>query len=113
MRHLYYSGGSVVVDDQVCKAVLRYARALAKAGEADLVVFPSFTHEHKLGLTHLLIGPSSQLMSTPAEEIGIDLGDARMVEILESRTKNLDPQRPDWGNDVVDVSDFTDFDWDF
>jgi hypothetical protein len=36
-----------------------------------------------------------------------------MVEILESRTKNLDPNRPEWGNDVIDVDDLTTFDWDF
>lgn len=113
MRKLYYAGGSVIISDQVCKAILRYARALAKAETADLVILPAFTEDNRLGIAHILIGPSSQIMSVPTQEIDIDLGDARMVEILESRTQKLDPDRPEWGNDIVDVTDFTSFDWDF
>ena len=113
MRKLFYAGGSVIISDQVCKAILRYARALAKADTADLVVMPAFTDENVLGIAHILIGPSSQLLSAPTQEIDIDLADARLVEILESRTKNLDPERPEWGNDIVDVTDFTTFDWEY
>jgi hypothetical protein len=113
MRKLYYAGGHVIISDQVCKAILRYARALSKADAADLVIFPAFTEENKTGVAHILIGPSSQLLSVPTEEMEIELGDSRMVEILEARTKNLDPNRPDWGEDVVDVEAFTDFDWDY
>ena len=113
MRKLYYAGGSVIVSDQVCKAILRYARALAKADTADLVVFPGFTDDNRQGIAHVLIGPSSQLLSVPTQELDMELDDARMVEILEARTKNLDPARPEWGKDVVDVTDFTSFDFDF
>lgn len=113
MRKLYYAGGSVIISDQVCKAILRYARALAKAETADLVIFPAFTEDNRQGIAHILIGPSSQILSVPAEEIDIDLDDSRMVEILESRSKNLDPDLPPWGNDIVDVTDFSSFDWDF
>jgi hypothetical protein len=31
MPHLYYSSGYILVGDRTCKAVLRYARALADA----------------------------------------------------------------------------------
>jgi len=113
MRKLFYAGGAVMVSDQVCKAIFRYARALSKAKTADLVIFPVLTAENRRGMAHILIGPSSQLLSVPAEDPGVELDDARMVEILESRTKNLDPTRPEWGNDVVDVEDFTSFDWDY
>jgi len=113
MRALHYAGGSVFIADEVCKAVLRYARALAKAGSSDLVVFPALSADNRRGYAHVLIGPASQLLSVPADEIGVDLTDPRMVEILEARTKNLDPNRPDWDKDIVDVEDFTHFDWDF
>jgi hypothetical protein len=113
MRKLYYAGGQIIVSEQVCKAILRYARALAKAGAADVVVLPCFTEENRRGLAHILIGPSSQIMSVPTEDIDTDLDDARMVEILESRTRNLDPERPEWGEDVVDVETLTNFDWDY
>ena len=107
MRKLFYAGGSVIVSDQMCKAVLRYARALAHADTADLIAIPSLTNDNKLGIAHMLIGPASQLLSAPAEDLPVDLEDSRAVEILEARTKNAHPDRPEWGNDIVDVSDFT------
>lgn len=110
---LHYAGGSVMVADQVCKAVLRYARALAKAQEADLVVFPALSTDHTQGMAHILIGPASQILSAPMEDLGMDLDDPAMVEILEARTLRLDPNRPDWDKDIVDVEDFSQFDWDF
>lgn len=113
MRKLYYAGGAIIISDQVCKAVMRYARALSKAEAADLVILPAFTEENRLGIAHVLIGPASQLLSVPTEDIDLELDDARMVEILEARTKELDPERPEWGNDIVDVTDFTRFDWEF
>ena len=111
MRKFSYAGGDITISDQVCKAILRYARALSKAGQADLVIMPCLTEDNRRGIAHVLIGPASQILSVPAEDLDIDLGDARMVEILESRTKNLDPQRPAWGEDVVDVEDLDSFDW--
>lgn len=113
MRKLYYAGGFIIISDQVCKAILRYARALSKAGSADVVILPAFTDENRKGMAHILIGPSSQMLSVPAEEMEVDLGDARMVELLESRTRNLDPNRPEWSDDIVDVEAFTDFDWEY
>ncbi len=111
MRKLYYAGGSIIVSDQVSKAVLRYARALAHAQSSDLVILPSFTEHFGKGVTHILLGPSSQMLSVPTAEFEIDLADARMVEILESRTKGLHPDRPDWSEDVADVMDLEGYDW--
>ena len=113
MRKIHYAGGAITVDDQTCKAILRYARALAKADKADLVVMRGLTDAGKVGIAHVLIGPSSQILSVPVDELDLELGDPAMVEILEGRTRQLDPKTPDWNNDVLDVSDFTSFDWDF
>jgi hypothetical protein len=113
MRKLHYAGGAITVSDQVCKAVLRYARALSKANAADLIILPALSEDNRQGMAHLLIGPSSQILSVPAEDIPITLDDARMVEILESRTRTLDPERPEWGKDVVDVADLTQWDWEY
>lgn len=40
-------------------------------------------------------------------------GWAKRVRVLESRTRNLDPNTPEWGKDIVDVEDFTSVDWEF
>lgn len=113
MRKLFYAGGSIIISDQVCKAVLRYGRALAKADKADLIIMRAMTPDNRVGIAHLLIGPASQIMSVPTEELPLDLDDPAMVEILEGRTRRLDPDTPEWENDVVDVTDFTNFDWEF
>jgi len=113
VRKIHYGGGAIIVSDEIGKAVLRYARALAHAKTADLIVVPGLTEDNQVGVAHLLIGPASQLLSVPAADLDIDLADARVVEILEARTKNADPDRPEWGSDIVDVSDFTKYDWDF
>jgi hypothetical protein len=112
MRRIYYASGSITVSDQMCKAVLRYARALAHGKSADLIAIPALNAENRMGIAHLLIGPSSQLLTVAVEDLSIELEDARVVEILEARTKNMDPDRPEWGSDIVDISDFTTFDWD-
>jgi hypothetical protein len=77
------------------------------------VVTPCLTPKNQRGLAHILIGPASQLLSVPTDDIGVDLDDARLVELLESRTKSLDPTRPEWGEDIVDVVDSAPYDWDF
>lgn len=111
MRKLYYAGGSIIISDQVCKSILRYGRALARSGSSDLVVLPAFTENFGKGVAHILLGPASQMLSVPTAEFDIDLADAHMVEILESRTKELDPDRPEWHEDVADVSGLDGYDW--
>ena len=101
MRKLYYAGGSIIISDQVCKSILRYGRALARSGSSDLVVLPAFTENFGKGVAHILLGPASQMLSVPTAEFDIDLADAHMVEILESRTKELDPDRLDEGAVIV------------
>ncbi len=111
MRKLYYAGGSIIISDQVCKAVLRYSRALAKSESSDLIILPAFTEAFGKGVAHILIGPASQMMSVPTADFDVDLADARMVEILEGRTLKNDPDRPEWSEDVADVMDLDGFDW--
>jgi hypothetical protein len=111
MRKLYYAGGSIIINDQVCKAILRYSRALARSGSSDLVIMPAFTEAFGRGVAHILLGPASQMMSVPTADFDVDLADARMVEILESRTHQHDPERPEWSDDIDDVMDLDGFDW--
>jgi hypothetical protein len=65
MRHLYYAEGSVLLADVTCKAVLRYARALANSGKSDKVTVPVVHDGGSHGYAHMIIGPSSEIFSTP------------------------------------------------
>ncbi|SFN59333.1 hypothetical protein [Mycetocola miduiensis] len=94
MRRLYYSSGSTLTGDEVCKAVLRYARALAGTGDADIIAIPVVTDDGIRGSAHLLVGPASQLFSMPAASDGDDPFDAEVIDKLDRMTRALQPSRP-------------------
>jgi hypothetical protein len=105
MRRLYYSSGSLLTSDEVCKAVLRYARALAGTGDADIIVIPVVTDDGITGLAHMLVGPASQVFSMPAPSEGSDPFDAEIIDKLNAMTRALRPSRPEAEAARTDVFD--------
>ena len=104
MRRLHYAGGQLLTADTTCKAVLRYARALAESDTADVVSIPGVGDAGSTALAHLLIGPASQIYSTPVEAPGVDDPfDRDVVEELELRTRRLAPASPAWPDEMTDV----------
>ncbi|MFC0682651.1 hypothetical protein ACFFGH_32885 [Lysobacter korlensis] len=106
MRRLYYSSGYILIDDRTCKAVLRYARALAVSGKSDVVTVPVITDGGSRGSAHLLIGPASELFSTPVDNSRDAEYDPAVVEELERMTAELQEFRPAWETEMRDVPDF-------
>jgi hypothetical protein len=84
----------MLTSDEVCKAVLRYARALGETDNAEIIAIPVVTDEGITGLAHILVGPASQLFSMPAHSQGNDPFDAEIVDDLNARTRALQPSRP-------------------
>lgn len=109
MRRLYYSSGSILTGDVVCKAVLRYAQALADTGKADIIAIPVVTDGTINGHAHFLVGPSSQLFSMPAASDMNDPFDADIVDDLTAKTRSLQPSRPAAPASMKDVLDLGDF----
>ena len=105
MRRLYYSSGYVQIDDRVCKAVLRYARALAMANQSDVVTVPVVTEAGSRGSAHLLIGPASELFSAPIDNSPDEAYDPDVVRELERMTAELQPYKPAWDSEMRDVPD--------
>lgn len=63
MQRIYYASGSILTGDEIARAVLDYAEALAKSPLADVINIPvvnEFTGSKSIAT--LLVGPSSQLM---------------------------------------------------
>ena len=110
MRRLFYASGSFLIGDAMCKAVLRYARALADTGEADIIAVPVLTDDGLTGNAHLLIGPSSQIFAMPAESNGEDPFDETILNDLSTRTRALQPSRPTAPATMMDVLDMGDYD---
>jgi len=105
MRKLHYAGGELLMADQTCKALMRYARALAQRGEADVFMVPMVSPAGTQSFAHLLVGPSSQLMSTPVENALPEPNDDDVVAELERRTEALQPTRPAWPEEMTDIGD--------
>ncbi|PZE23991.1 MULTISPECIES: hypothetical protein [unclassified Curtobacterium] len=107
MRRIHYAGGYVMTGDSTCKALLRYARALAVAGVADVVQIPVVTDGGSRAYAHLLIGPASQIFSTPVLESPDEPLDQEVIERLERGTMSLQPSRPEWPAEMTDVQDLS------
>jgi hypothetical protein len=106
MRRLYYASGDVLISDVTCKALLRYARALAENGRYDVVSVPVYG-EDEGAHAHLLVGPASELFAIPVPSGGQeDPADIDQVRLLEQRTRGLDPSRPEWHEEMGDVPEF-------
>ena len=104
MRRLYYAGGDILVDDAVCKALLRFARALAENSTSDIVSVPVRGEGGATTNAHLLLGPASQLFTLPVSDATELPADAELIMDLEDRTARLRPSTPAWPDEMTDVS---------
>jgi hypothetical protein len=103
MRHLYYAGNSVLLADVTCKAVLRYARALANSGKSDIAMVPVINEGGSHGYAHILIGPSSQIFSTAVPDSDDEPIDHEVIAELEKLTRELLPDTPAWPLEMTDI----------
>lgn len=94
MHRLHYSGGTLLVADDVCRALMHYAQALADEGTADTVTIPVVEDDGTVTSADLLIGPASQLVSTEVPNMPSGGEDPEVVAELERRTSRLSPSRP-------------------
>ena len=101
MQKLYYASGYALLGDEVCDAVMEYARALADVGKSDLVTVPALSDEGLRGETRLLVGPASQIFSSPALDRGIDLDDPTAVNSMREKTARLRPARAQFADEPV------------
>ena len=109
MRRLFYVSGSIVLGDRICKALLRYARALSKQELSDVVSVPFVGESGTKEYAHFLIGPASQLFSTPVDGTPDEEEDKEALMDLERRTKALQPDRPRWSHEMRDVPELNDY----
>ncbi|MBT2501678.1 hypothetical protein [Curtobacterium sp. ISL-83] len=107
MRRIHYVDSYVLTGDRTCKALLRYARALALANLSDIVQIPVITESGSRAYAHLLIGPASQIFSTPVPDSPDEPLDTDVIEKLEAATRKLQPARPEWPDEMTNVPDFS------
>jgi hypothetical protein len=82
MHEVSYAGGTFVTSDEVAEVLIEYAAALANADRAASVDIPVTGLATGDSSLQLLVGPASQLMSSPTEVEGsIDGGEAFVAEM--------------------------------
>ena len=91
MRMLHYTGDAVLVADDVCLALLRYAQSLAEAQRSDLVTVPVIADDGSTTTADFLLGPASQLYSTSAPHRPHQADNPDAVSDLDRRTRRLHP----------------------
>ena len=91
MMTLNYTGRSVLMPNDVCEALLRYAQALADSQSSDVVSVPVIAEGGALVAAEFLLGPASQLYAVPAADGADDQGNGEAVAELDRRGRLLRP----------------------
>ena len=87
---LHYTGGSVLMADDVCEALIQYARVLAATQASDVLVVPVIDEDGELLTAELLVGPASQLLAVPVLGVVESGRDQLVIDDIERRTRLLD-----------------------
>jgi hypothetical protein len=88
---LHYTGESILLPDDVCDALLRYARALAETQGSDVVTIPVVTPDGNHTSAEFLLGPASQLYAMHASDGAGEERYPAVVQELDRRTRLLHP----------------------
>jgi hypothetical protein len=91
MMTMHYTGGSVVMADDVAESLIQYARALAATQESDVLYVPVVTEQGALTTAEFLIGPASQLLAVPLAGVDERGRDQDVIDDIEKRTRMLQP----------------------
>ena len=102
MDRLNYAGESILTGTAISAAVLELAQALATADASETIEIPTREEDGSLGVSHLLIGPASQLIASAEDTDLPEVEDPHLVERLRARTVALRGPRAT----PIDESDF-------
>ena len=91
LSELRYAGGTLIVDDDICKALFAYAQALAAAGSTDVVSVPSIVDGVRVE-SSILLAATAQIWCSPASGPYPDVSDADLVRDIRSRIELLQPR---------------------
>ncbi len=106
MMTLHYASGTVLMADDVCEALLRYAQALAATQGSDVVTVPVIDPEREDATAEFLLGPASQLFATPEPDEPTPSSHPDVVAELDRLTRSTLPTALPEEPDAVAV------DWD-
>jgi hypothetical protein len=93
MDKIHYAGSTVVTGTEIARALLAYARELARNNESDTVDVPVLHEDGSLGISEFLVGPASQLVADSFDTPSAEIVDTDLVERLVAATLALSGPR--------------------
>lgn len=90
MRRVSYAGGFLDTSDAIAAAVLHYAATLANHDRADTIQVPAIGLPGGAETVELLVGPASQLVSSPIDDAGDDPAGDEFLADIGVRTDRLE-----------------------
>ena len=103
MDRIHYAGDSVVTGSAIARAVLEYAKALAKANQSETVEIPTLASDGSISRSTLLIGPASQLIADVEPADGEEIVDDELIGSFQAATAKLTNHAyPARGSDTSD-----------
>lgn len=79
---MHYAGDSILVGDEVARAIEEYAMVLARRQGADMLVLPATAGRESI---ELVLGPASQLFSEAVEGPVSEDGDEELLADIRAR----------------------------
>ena len=87
---VHYTGGTVLMADDVCEALIQYARVLAAAQASDVLIVPVVDEAGEIATAEFLVGPASQLLAVPVPGARENGRDQNVIDDIARRTRLLD-----------------------
>jgi hypothetical protein len=94
MKRVYYSSGSILTGDRTADVLVRYAEALAVRTASDTIDIPIQLKNGSVGRAQFLIGPASQLVVVPEDDLPPGPEDDETIAELSRRTRSLSSPHP-------------------
>ncbi|MCS5718725.1 hypothetical protein N1027_11335 [Herbiconiux sp. CPCC 205763] len=94
MDRIHYAGDSLLTGTEIARALLEYAKALAKTEQSATVDIPVRHDDGTVGRANFLVGPASQLVSESEASPFGELDDPALVDVLTKETLKLKPAHP-------------------
>lgn len=93
MKRVHYASGSLLTGDTIADELVRYAAALAAAGESARVCIPVLLETGKRGGAILLLGPASQILAEHEQFDCPELIDEEFGADVAARIRAIGPRR--------------------
>ena len=90
---LDYAGGEVLVSNALSHALAEFSAHIARTGGSDNLTIPVLTLDGIRGNAEVVVGPASQLLSSPTDVPEVDLDDDDAIADIVMRTSALETAR--------------------